>query len=379
MFQSKLPNVGTTIFTVMSNLAGQHNAINLSQGFPGFDCDDKLKDLVSFYMAKGMNQYAPMRGASSLNHVIAEKIGSLYNMDVDPLEQITITAGATQAIFTVLGSLVQPGDEVICLDPAYDSYRPSIRAFGGIPVSYKMKKPDYKVDWEEVRALCNSRTRAIIINSPHNPTGKVFTSDDLHALQDIILDKGLYLLSDEVYEHIIFDGLKHESVFSYPELFERSFIVYSFGKTFHVTGWKIGYCVAPAELSKEFRKIHQFNVFSVNHPTQLAISEYLKSPDHYLSLPSLFQKKRDAFESAMTSSRFKPIRCSGTYFQLYDYSEISDENDREFAAHVTREFGVASIPISVFYEDRHDDRILRFCFAKNDDVLAEAAQKLSRV
>jgi methionine aminotransferase len=363
----------------MSNLANEYGAINLSQGFPGFDCDQKLKDLVGHYVSAGKNQYAPMAGAQALNQAIASKINQSYGLTLNPSDHITITAGATQAIFTALGAIVQPGDEIICLDPAYDSYRPTIKAFGGKPISYKLRKPDYSVDWGEIESLCTSKTKAIIINSPHNPTGKIFSEEDLSSLQDLVLSKDLFLLSDEVYEHIVFDDQKHHSVLSYPELFKRSFVVYSFGKTFHVTGWKIGYCVAPIELTREFRKIHQFNVFSVNHPIQLAIAQYLENPENYLSLPKFFQQKRDTFENAMSASRFKAINCSGTYFQLFDYSEISDESDRSFSERITKDFGVASIPISVFYADGYDDKVVRFCFAKNEDVLLEAAKKLARI
>ena len=375
-FKSKLPNVGTTIFTVMSALAREHNAINLSQGFPNFDCSPKLHSLVQEYMTKGHNQYAPMAGVPVLREALAEKMKNLYGAQINPNTEITIAAGATQAIFTIISAFVKTGDEVILLEPAYDSYKPSVELMGAKPVIYELTGPDYKVDWDKMKSLCSDRTRMIIVNTPHNPTGTILTAADMEALQELTRDTNILVLSDEVYEHLIYDGEAHQSVLRFSELFQRTLITYSFGKTFHSTGWKIGYCVAPEHLMKEFRKVHQFNVFSVNTPMQYAIADFMSNPNEYLSLNHFFQQKRDFFLETMNGARFRPIPCKGTYFQLFDYSEISDEKDTDFAKRITREFGVASIPVSVFYSNGRDEKVVRFCFAKTEDMLAQAGEVL---
>ncbi len=377
--ESKLPNVGTTIFTVMSQLAKEHNAINLSQGFPNYDCSSRLKDLANQYVQKGFNQYAPMAGVLPLREALAEKMGILYSKNIDPDTEITITSGATQAIFTAISAFIGLGDEVILIEPAYDSYRPSIELCGGQPVIYELTAPDYQVDWAKMQTLITPKTKMIIVNTPHNPTGMIFKKDDMLALQDLVRDTNILVLSDEVYEHLVFDNEEHQSVLNFPELFERSLLTFSFGKTFHVTGWKLGYCVAPAYLMKEFRKVHQFNVFSVNHPGQQAIAELLSEPEEYLGLNAFFQEKRNLLQTAMKSGRFKALKCEGTYFQLFDYSAISDEKDTDFAQRMTTEFGVASIPVSVFYSSGRQDKVIRLCFAKTDDLLQQAAEKLIKI
>ncbi len=373
---SKLPNVGTTIFTVMSALAQEHGAINLAQGFPDFPTSDKLNDLVYHYMSSGFNQYAPMPGLPALRNRIAEKIGLMHHAAVDPLSEITITAGATQALFTAIATFISPGDEVILLEPAYDSYRPSVEVCGGKAVIYELEFPDYRVNWEDLQQLIGPKTRMIIINTPHNPAGSLFTDADMKALAELTTGTDILILSDEVYEHLVFDGQEHHSVLRYPELRARSLAVYSFGKTFHNTGWKIGYCVAPPALSAEFRKVHQFNVFSVNTPVQHALADFLADPAEYLELSSFYQQKRDFFRNAMASSRLRPLNCSGSYFQLFDYSAISKESDETFAQRLTTEYGVAAIPVSVFYSSKKDDRVIRLCFAKKEETLAQAGAKL---
>ena len=373
---SKLPHVGTTIFAVMSALANECGAINLSQGFPNFDPPQGLRDLVTKYMNQGMNQYAPMPGVPALRDALAAKIQGLYGLPIDPQTEITITAGGTQALFTAIAALVMPGDEVVLIDPAYDSYGPSIEVQGGKPVPYELHAPDYRIDWEALEKLITPRTRMLIVNTPHNPTGKAFTREDLLALERLAEQHDLLVLSDEVYEHLIYDGRTHESVFLYPKLFQRSLVVFSFGKTFHGTGWKMGYCVAPPALMKEFRKVHQFNVFSVNTPMQHALAEFLQYPEEYLQLPAFYQRKRDFFLEAIEGSGLRPIPCEGTYFQLVDYSGVSDLPDFEFCQWLTREIGVAAIPVSSFYVNKRDEKVIRFCFAKTEDVLAQAGEKL---
>ncbi|MBK8491536.1 MAG: pyridoxal phosphate-dependent aminotransferase [Saprospirales bacterium] len=373
---SKLPHVGTTIFAVMSALANECGAINLSQGFPNFDPPQALRDLVTKYMNQGMNQYAPMPGVPALRDALAAKIQGLYGLPVDPQTEITVTAGGTQALFTAIAALVMPGDEVILIEPAYDSYGPSVEVQGGKPVSYELRAPDYRVDWEELAKLITPRTRMLIVNTPHNPTGKAFTREDLLALERLAEQHDLLVLSDEVYEHLIYDGRTHESVFRYPKLFQRSLVVFSFGKTFHGTGWKMGYCVAPPALMREFRKVHQFNVFSVNTPMQYALAEFLQYPEEYLQLPAFYQRKRDFFLEAIAGTGLRPIPCEGTYFQLVDYSGVSDLPDFEFCQWLTREIGVAAIPVSSFYVHKRDEKVIRFCFAKTEDVLAQAGEKL---
>lgn len=369
---SKLPDVGSSIFTVMSALANAHGAINLSQGFPDFSSSPRLIELVNHYMRLGYNQYAPMAGLMPLREKLAGKIQQMYGAAVNPETEITITAGATQALFTAIGAFVQPGDEVILLEPAYDSYRPSVETFGGIPVPYLLSAPDYKVNWGEVQALMTPKTRMIIINTPHNPTGMTLKRRDMEELQRITAGTDVLILSDEVYEHLIYDGQEHQSVLRFPALRERSLAVYSFGKTFHNTGWKTGYCVAPPHLTSEFRKVHQFNVFSVNTPIQYALADFLDDPQEYLGLPDFYQRKRDFFLQSMEGSLLKPLNCEGTYFCLFDYRAVSDEPDTEFAKRMTIEFGVAAIPVSVFYSNRHDDRVVRLCFAKAENTLEKA-------
>jgi len=377
--QSKLPDVGVTIFTIMSKLANDHHAINLSQGFPDFDVHPDLVALVDNYMRSGHNQYAPMQGVASLRRRIAGKVLALYNASYDPESEITVTSGGTEALFAAISAVVQQGDEVIVLEPAFDSYVPVIQLNGGIPVYVEYKFPDYRIDWDDVRNALSPKTRLIILNSPHNPTGAVFTERDISALENILLDTDVLLLSDEVYEHIIFDGLRHESVCRYPELAKRSFVVSSFGKTYHTTGWKIGYCLAPAPMSKEFQRVHQFLTFASNTPIQYAYAEFMKNKDIYLNLSAFYQEKRDKFLSLIKDSRFKAIPCHGTYFQMVDYSAISHESDVEFSKRLTTEHGVASIPPSVFYHRQVDHKVLRFCFAKKDGTLEKAAERLCKI
>ncbi|MCL6293829.1 methionine aminotransferase [Jejuia spongiicola] len=376
---SKLPTVGTTIFTVMGALAKKHNAINLSQGFPDFKMDQQLIDLVSKAMHTGYNQYAPMQGSFELRQAIAKKFDLLYNSTYHPETEITITAGATQAIFSIISAFIKPNDEVIVFRPAYDCYDPAIELNGGKTVSIGLESPSFKVDWNAVKSQINNRTKMIIINTPQNPIGTVFSESDMLRLQDITKGTDIIILSDEVYEHIVFDGEKHQSACLFPELKSRSFVVASFGKTFHNTGWRTGYCCAPKELMDEFRKVHQFNVFCVNHPTQKALSQYLENENHYLELSGFYQEKRDLFLSLIKDSRFKFTPSKGTYFQLLDYSKITKENDVDFAKRLTVENKLASIPISVFYNTKIESKILRFCFAKKDDTLKRAADILNRI
>ena len=375
-FHSKLPNVGTTIFTVMSALANKHGAINLSQGFPDFPSDPELIDRVCHYMKEGFNQYAPMPGVEALRQAIAAKIDRLYGTKPDPTTEITITAGATQAIFTAIATLVRPGDEVLVFEPAYDSYIPGIEVCGGKAIPFRLKAPDYRIDWAAVEAMITPATRVIMINSPHNPTGTILEASDLLNLQALVAKYRLWIISDEVYEHLIYDGLTHESVLKYPELYRRSFAAFSFGKTFHNTGWKLGYIVAPPLLTAEFRKVHQFNVFSCNAPIQYALADYLMNPSHYEELPSFYQQKRDYFLDAMKGSGLQPFDCKGTYFQLFDYSAVSDEPDTVFAETMTTRYGVAAIPVSVFYGAGLDEKVIRLCFAKKTETLREAAALL---
>jgi len=378
-FNSKLPSIETTIFTVMSKLAKDYNAINLSQGFPDFESDPKLIELVSNAMKNGFNQYSPMQGIFPLRERIAEKFDTLYNSTYNPDTEITITAGATQAIFTIISTFVNANDEVIIFKPAYDCYEPAIELHKGKPVFVQLEAPNYKVDWQKVKELISNKTKMIIINTPHNPCGTVWSKEDMLALESLVKNTNIIVLSDEVYEHIIFDGGRHQSVCLFPNLKERSFITASFGKTFHNTGWKMGYCTAPAELMHEFRKTHQFNVFCANHPMQIALTEYLKEPNHYLKLSSFYQDKRDFFLNAIEGSRFKFIPSNGTYFQLLDYSKITDEGDVEFAIRLAKENKIASIPISVFNIDKLDTKTLRFCFAKKNKTLEKAAEILCKI
>lgn len=376
---SKLPEVTTSIFSVMGQMAHTYNAINLSQGFPGFDTDPELHALVTEAMASGHNQYAPMQGMYSLREQIALKLNTLYGSEYHPETEVTVTVGATQAIYTAISAFVNVNDEVIVLKPAYDSYEPAILVNGGKVVPIQLKAPKYKVDWEVVQKAITPATKMLIINTPHNPTGTVLTKADMVKLQEILDGTNIILLSDEVYEHIIFDGVTHESIAKYPKLAERAFITASFGKTFHNTGWKMGYVVAPKYLMSEFQKVHQFAVFSVHHPTQKAFAHYLKTPSHYLELGAFYQRKRDFFLELIKESRFKMTPSSGTYFQLLDYSTITDESDTLFAKRLIKEKGIASIPTSVFNLDQKDYKMLRFCFAKTNETLEKAATILNAI
>ncbi|MFL1894529.1 methionine aminotransferase [Aquimarina sp. 2-A2] len=376
---SKLPASQTTIFTRMSNLAHEHQAINLSQGFPDFPVDPQLIELVSNAMKAGKNQYSPMAGLIQLRERITEKTATAYGYTYHPETEITITSGATQAIFSCIAAFIHPQDEVIIFEPAYDCYEPSITLFGGKTIPIQLSYPNYTIDWKMVANSVTPKTRMIIINTPHNPSGTVWSPEDMVQLEKLVADTNILILSDEVYEHIIFDNIAHQSVARYPNLASRSFIVGSFGKTFHVTGWKTGYCLAPSELMKEFRKVHQYNVFSGNHPVQEAIARYLENPSHYLSLPHFYQQKRDLFLSLLEGSSFKMNPTSGTYFQLLDYTAITEEGDVGFAERLTKEHKIASIPISVFNTSKQDDKVLRFCFAKTDDTLKRAAEILQTI
>lgn len=378
-FSSKLPQVGTTIFSTMSALAREHQAINLSQGFPDFDCHPQLLALATHYMKQGFNQYAPMPGAMPLRETIAHLLYSCYGANYNPDTEITITAGATQGIYTALASLVKPGDEVIVFQPAYDCYVPAIEVHGGIPVYCTLKAPNFAIDWQEVRQKLNANTRAILINSPHNPSGTTLSESDLLQLQSLLQNTQTFLISDEVYEHIVFDGQLHQSVARFPSLAARTFIISSFGKTVHTTGWKIGYVAAPASLTQEFRKLHQFLVFAVNHPSQLALSDFLNDASTYTELKVFYQNKRDFFLKQIQGSKLKPLHTAGTYFQLLDYSAYSEALDTELAIHLTKEQKLASIPLSVFYKTPPPQQLLRFCFAKKDETLEKAAEIIQRL
>ena len=379
LINSKLPNVGTTIFSVMSKLAVDHNAINLSQGFPDFACNEDLIALVNKYMKAGHNQYAPMPGLIGLREQLAEKTETLYGTKYDPDTEITITAGATQAIYTAISAIIREGDEVIIFEPAYDCYQPAIELNGGKTIYMQLQAPDYTIDWESVKKMINHHTKMIIINTPHNPTGSIMSVADMMMLQKIVQGTDIIIISDEVYEHIIFDQQLHQSVARFPILAERSFIISSFGKTYHTTGWKMGYCVAPKNLMAEFRKVHQFLVFSCNTPIQYALTDFLKQKEQYLELGNFYQKKRDFFIDAIKGSRFELIPAAGTYFQLLNYKSLSKEKDAEYAIRLTKEFGIASIPISVFYHEQVDNHVLRFCFAKKEETLAKAAEILNKI
>ncbi|MBI0400809.1 methionine aminotransferase [Cyclobacterium marinum] len=376
---SKLPYVGTTIFTVMSKLATDEGAYNLSQGFPSFDCSPKLSELVCHYLKNGYNQYAPMSGAPVFRESIAEKTADVYGISYDPETEVTVTSGATEAIFCAVTAVVYPGDEVIVLEPAYDSYVPAIDLNGGVPVFVTLDAPDFKIDWEKVKAKISPKTKAILINTPHNPVGTVFSKEDLYCLAEIIRGKDIYIISDEVYEHIVFDGEVHHSMMTHPELKERSFICNSVGKTYHVTGWKIGYCLAPAALTKEFRRIHQYITFCTVSPMQFALADFLKLPEHYEALSDFYQRKRDRFNEALKASRFTFKPSKGSFFQIVSYEKITDEYDYDLAIRLTKEIKVASVPVSVFYKDKKDDKLLRFCFAKDDDILDKAAELLCKL
>lgn len=375
-FRSKLPNIKTTIFTTVGNLARKHDAIDLSQGFPNFETDHKLISLVTQAMQQGHNQYAPMQGYYRLREIISEKIEKLHGKSYDPEKEITVTVGATQAIFTAITAFVHPDDEVIVLKPAYDSYEPVIKVNGGIPIYLQLNAKDYRIDWKEFKSKITPKTRMVIINTPHNPSGRIFSKNDMLQLQEILRPTNIILISDEVYEHIIFDGKEHQSASRFDDLAARSFVCASFGKTFHVTGWKMGYCVAPAALMKEFIKIHQFTVFCVDHPVQRAMAEYMKNESTYLDLNDFYQEKRDFFLSGLEDSKFKFTPSEGTYFQLLDYSDITNTSDEELVNRLIIDHKLASIPISSFNVDNRDDQVLRFCFAKKRETLEQALEVL---
>ncbi len=376
--QSKLPNAGTSIFTEMSVLAQEHSAINLGQGFPDFEMNPTLAALVADAMRQGKNQYVHTNGLPALRQSISEKIEMLHQQSVGT-EAITITPGGTYAIYTALTTILQKGDEVIIFEPAYDSYVPNIEINGGVPVAIPLSFPGYSIDWNLVKSRINKKTKAIILNSPHNPTGAVLSEEDMANLSALVQGTGIFIVSDEVYEHLIFDGKEHNSVLKYPELYKRSFACFSFGKTYHCTGWKLGYCVAPVEHMKEFRKVHQFNCFSCFSPAQFALAEFLRHANEFRALGSFMQQKRDFFAEEMKATRFTSLPSFGSYFQLYSYGAFSDETEKELAIRITREFGVASIPVSAFYQSPVENKVLRFCFAKKEETLKEAAKRLSNV
>ncbi|WP_353127176.1 methionine aminotransferase [Parapedobacter pyrenivorans] len=376
---SKLPDTGPSIFTKMSQLAARHQAINLSQGFPDFDCSPRLVSLVSQYMRAGYNQYAPMAGVIALREQISTKVVATNGVFYDPDTAITVTAGATQALFTVMAALIHPGDEVILFEPAYDSYAPSVRVFGGIPKAVPLLAPDFHVDWATVEQLVTDKTRLIIVNSPSNPTARVLADSDYRQLVRIVRDTGCYILSDEVYEHMVYDGRSHVSVAHYETLRERAFVVVSFGKLYHTTGWKVGYCLAPPQLTAEFRRVHQFNVFSVNTPVQYALADFLRDDQAYAALSAFFQEKRDFLIEALETTPFRPLPCEGTYFLLADYSAISQLPEQAFSEVLTARHGVATIPISAFYHDTRNQHLIRICFAKKTKTLAQAVERLRKV
>ena len=379
IIKSKLSGTSTSIFAVMSKLAQENNAINLSQGFPDFDISEELIDLVYFFMKKGYNQYAPMTGVPGLRKAISQKVEKMYDVIYDSEKEINITAGATQAIYTAISAFVRENDEVIIFEPAYDAYVPAVKVNGGLVKYACLHAPDYSINWEEAQKLITHRTRMIIINSPHNPTGSILKKHDLAQLEKLTKNTDIIVLSDEVYEHIIFDGKQHESVMKYPELSKRSLAIGSFGKTFHATGWKMGFVLAPENLMAEFRKVHQFVVFTVNTPVQMAIGKYLEDERNYSGISDLYQKKRDLFVDLIKNSRFRVIPSYGTYFQLLDYSLISDEPETDFAIRLTKEYKIASIPVSPFYHDGTDNKTLRFCFAKKEETLRQAAEILCKI
>ena len=376
---TKLPKVGTTIFNVMSALATEHQAVNLGQGFPDFNCDPLLVEGVTSAMTQGLNQYPPMTGVPVLREAVAAKVQAMYGRHYDPATEITITAGATQAIITAILAVVHPGDEVIVLEPCYDSYIPNIELAGGVTVPVPLTPGTFRPDFDKIAAAISPRTRAILINSPHNPSGMVWTAQEMLRLQDLLAPTDILLISDEVYEHMVFDGVQHESAARYPGLAARAFIVSSFGKTYHVTGWKVGYVAAPAPLSAEFRKVHQFNVFTVNTPVQHGLAAYMADPEPYLALPAFYQRKRDLFRAGLAQTKFKLLPGEGTYFQCVDISDVSDLSEAEFCQWLTREVGVAAIPLSAFYGDGFDQRVVRFCFAKKDETLNAALARLARL
>ncbi len=376
---TKLPQTGTSIFAVMSQLANEHKAVNLSQGFPDFPISEELIELVDHFMKTGHNQYAPMPGVAALRNEISQMFKLNHGVDYDADKEITITSGATQAIFTAISTFITKGDEVIIFEPSYDSYAPSVTVNGGLVKYARLQYPDYSINWDELPRMISSNTKMIILNSPHNPTGSVISNEDMKRLETLIKGRDIILLSDEVYEHLIFDGKQHQSASRFPDLTNQSLIIGSFGKTFHTTGWKTGFILAPAKLTAEFRKVHQFVVFAVNTPIQHAIAEYLKNPDNYNSLGNFYEKKRDYFLDAIKGSKFVPIPCHGTYFQLLNYSAISDEDEMDMAKRLITEYGIASVPVSPFYRTKENNHTLRFCFAKKESTLLEAADILCKI
>lgn len=377
--QSKLPNIGTSIFTVMSQLAAKHNAINLGQGFPDFPMSAELIECVNKAMQSGGNQYAHTNGVPLLRERLAEKIKYLYDININPETNITITPGGTYSIFCAFSTIIQPGDEVIIFEPAYDSYIPNIVFNGGIVVPIELEFPEYSIPWDKVKAAITPKTKAILVNTPHNPTGRVFTKDDILLLQEIVLSNNLYLISDEVYEHLIYDDKQHETVMKYPDLFARTFVCFSFGKTYHCTGWKLGYCIAPENIMKEYRKVHQFNAFGCDTPKQIAIAEYMTNKEAYLSIGAMYQEKRDYLRGLLDNTKFVRLPSSGSYFESYRYDTISDEPDTVFAERLVKEFGIAIVPMSAFYQKSTDHKVIRLCFAKVKQTLDAAAACLQKV
>jgi len=376
---SKLPHVGTTIFTTMSNLAEANNAVNLGQGFPDFMMNRELIGLVNEAMQQGNNQYSHMSGLPLLRERIAQKVEQLYSTVINPDTDITVTPGGTYAIYTALTTVLQPGDEVIVFEPAFDSYLPNIEINGGIPVLIPLTFPGYSIDWDQVRKKISAKTKMIMLNTPHNPTGMVLHKNDIMQLRSVVKDTGIFILSDEVYEHLIFDDIPHESILKYPDLLERSFVCFSFGKTYHCTGWKLGYCISPPDLMKEYRKVHQFNCFSCNSPIQYAIAEFINQKEQYLQLGKQVQQKRDYFQQLMAQTKFKALPSYGGYFQLYSYAGVSEEPEKDFAIRLTKEYGVASIPTSAFYKAATDNKVLRFCFVKKEQTVEEAVNRLIKL
>ena len=377
--QSKLPNIGTSIFTVMSQLAAKHNAINLGQGFPDFPMSAELIECVNKAMQSGGNQYAHTNGVPLLRERLAEKIKYLYDVNINPETNITITPGGTYSIFCAFSTIIQPGDEVIIFEPAYDSYIPNIVFNGGIVVPIELEFPDYTIPWDKVKAAITPKTKAILVNTPHNPTGRVFTKDDILILQEIVLSNNLYLISDEVYEHLIYDDKQHETVMKYPDLFARTFVCFSFGKTYHCTGWKLGYCIAPENIMKEYRKVHQFNAFGCDTPKQIAIAEYMTNKEAYLSIGAMYQEKRDYLRGLLDNTKFVRLPSSGSYFESYRYDTISDEPDTIFAERLVKDYGIAVVPMSAFYQKSTDHKVIRLCFAKVKETLDAAAACLQKV
>jgi methionine transaminase len=377
--QSKLPFVGNSIFSVMSSLATEHKAVNLGQGFPDFDMSEELTALVNEAMQNGFNQYTPMQGHFPLREVLAEKIEFLYQTSINPATQVTITPGGANAIYTSLTCVLKPGDEVIIFEPAYDSYIPSVLVNGAIPVLLNLEFPDYKINWDLVRQKITARTRMIMLNNPNNPTASVLSAEDITQLRSIVADTNIIILSDEVYEHLVYDSISHQSILRYPDLMERSFVCFSFGKVYHCTGWKIGYCVSSPELMKEFNKVYQYSCFSCHSPSQVALANFLKRKETYLSLSSFMQHKRDYFISLMQQTKFDLLSSKGSYFICATYARISDEADRQFAKRLTKDFGVATIPVSAFYQSGTDNKVIRFCFAKKEQTLESAVDRLVKI